>query len=233
MAEACFEQGAHIVITGSNSQKLERTVQRLKDSYGDLEWRVTIYTCDLANEDTLEDNVVKLLEAATNNGANKFNHISFSAGDTIMVDKIENITIPLLRKPEVVRIFAPVMIAKHIQKYIEISADSSFTLTGGVESRKPFVGKTAAADLAARVEGLMRGLAVELAPIRINLVSPGWIKTEFLKEVTPEIEKMLATKTLTGRLGRPEDTAEAYLYAMKDGFLTGSILNTDGGYMLI
>jgi NAD(P)-dependent dehydrogenase (short-subunit alcohol dehydrogenase family) len=43
IAEGCFEQGAHIVITGSNGEKLERTVQRLKDSYGDLESRVTTH----------------------------------------------------------------------------------------------------------------------------------------------------------------------------------------------
>jgi NAD(P)-dependent dehydrogenase (short-subunit alcohol dehydrogenase family) len=176
---------------------------------------------------------VRLLEAATNNGANKFNHISFSAGDNIVVDKIENITIPQLRRTELVRFLGPVMIAKHIQKYMGISADSSFALTGGLGSWKPFPGRTAAADLAARVEGLMRGLAVELAPIRVNLVSPGWIRTEFLKAVTPEVEKILVTKTLVGRFGRPEDTAEAYLYVMKDGFVTGSIVHTNGGYLLL
>jgi NAD(P)-dependent dehydrogenase (short-subunit alcohol dehydrogenase family) len=234
VAEGCFEHGASIIITGSNPDKLEKTVQRLKDSYGDLEGRVITHPCDLANEETLEDNVVKLLQAATDNGANKIGHISFSAGDGLVVDTIENITIPQLRRMEVVRFLAPVMIAKHIPKYVEKSADSSFTLTGGVGSWKPFPGRAAAAGLGARAEGLMRGLAVDLAPIRVNLVSPGAIKTELLMRVaTPEVEKAWSTKTLVGRLGRPEDAAEAYLYTMKDGFVTGSIVHTDGGYLLL
>jgi NAD(P)-dependent dehydrogenase (short-subunit alcohol dehydrogenase family) len=234
VAEGCFEHGASIIITGSNLEKLEKTVQRLKDSYGNLEGRVVTHPCDLANEKTLEDNVVKLLQAATDNGVNKLNHISFSAGDGLVVDTIDNMTILQLRKMEVVRFLAPVMIAKHIPKYMEKSADSSFTLTGGVGSWKPFPGRAATASLGAQCEGLMRGLAVDLGPIRVNLVSPGAIKTELLMRVaTPEMEKAWSTKTLVGRLGRPEDAAEAYLYAMKDGFVTGSVMSTHGGYLLL
>lgn len=234
VAEACFEFGANVIITGSNAERLEKTIERLQRSYGDLQSRVTAHSCDLSNEANLESNVVKLLQAATDNGRNKLNHIAFSAGDSFAIEKVTGVTIPMLRRQEVVRFLGPVMIAKHLNEYMEISADSSFTITGGVNSWKPRPGWSIPAASGSRQEGLARGLAVDLAPIRVNLVSPGAINTELLRRVlTPEVEKIYTEKALVKRLGRPEDTAEAYVYMMKDGFVTGTVLDTNGGYLLM
>lgn len=234
VAEACFEYGANVILTGSKSDRLEKTIQRLEKSYGDLESRVSAHECDLSDETNLESNVVKLLQAATNNGSNKLNHISFSAGDTVAVEKIEDVTIPGLRSFETVRYLGPVMIAKHLNKFMEVSADSSFTVTGGVGSQKPRSGRAMAAPLGSKLEGLVRGLAVDLAPVRVNLVSPGAIRTELLQRyLTPGVEEKFKEMTLVKRLGRPEDTAEAYLYIMKDGNITGTILETNGGHLLV
>ena len=82
----------------------------------------------------------------------------------------------------------------------------------------------------------MRGLAVDLAPIRINLVSPGVVDTEFYNyfagEGLEEMMKYFRSETLVGMVGRPEDVAEAYVYAMRDGFVTGSVITSDGGRLL-
>lgn len=234
VAEACFEFGANVIITGSSPERLEKTIQRLQKSYGDLQSRVTAHACDLSDEANLESNIVKLLQAGTDYGSKKLNHIAFSAGDSIVIEKIADVTIPTVRKQEIVRFLGPVMIAKHLNEYMEISADSSFTITGGVNSWKPRPGWSIPAASGSRHEGLARGLAVELAPIRVNLVSPGAINTELLqRHFTPQLEKLWSDKTLVQRLGRPEDTAEAYVYMMKDGFVTGTILDTNGGYFLV
>jgi NAD(P)-dependent dehydrogenase (short-subunit alcohol dehydrogenase family) len=234
VAEACFEYGANIIISGSHSERLEKTVQRLRENYGTVESRVHTHTCDLSDEANLESNVEKLLQAATENGTHKLNHIAFTAGDSIPIQKINDITIPIIRKQEIVRFLGPVMIAKHLEEYMEKSPDSSFTITGGVNSWKPRPGWSLPASSGSRAEGLARGLAVDLAPIRVNLVSPGAIKTELFKRaISPQVEKAFTQKTLIKRLGRPEDTAEAYLYMMKDGFVTGTVLDTNGGYLLV
>jgi hypothetical protein len=73
-----------------------------------------MYICDLSNEDNLESNVEKLLQAATENGTQKLNHIAFTAGDSIPIQNVNDVMIPIIRKQEIVRFLGPVMIAKHL-----------------------------------------------------------------------------------------------------------------------
>ncbi|KAF7196383.1 Short-chain dehydrogenase/reductase malC [Pseudocercospora fuligena] len=83
---------------------------------------------------------------------------------------------------------------------------------------------------ATALEGLVRGLAVDLAPVRVKLVSAGPVKTDMLLKALPEeYVKMYEEETLTKQLGKVEHVAEAYLYIIKDGGVTGSILATDSG----
>lgn len=77
-----------------------------------------------------------------------------------------------------------------------------------------------------------RGLAVELAPIRVNAVSPGATLTELQGPPSEMRDKRIAAyteKALLGKLGEPEEVGEAYVYLMKDSNTTGSIVNTSGG----
>lgn len=87
-------------------------------------------------------------------------------------------------------------------------------------------------------EGMARGLAVDLKPVRVNCVSPGAIDTELFDRFgsrgsREQIVEMYKNKTLVKRIGKPEDIAEAYLYLMRDGFVTGTTLLSDGGYVLV
>lgn len=76
-----------------------------------------------------------------------------------------------------------------------------------------------------------------MAPIRVNCVSHGAVHTELFarawKEREMQMVEMYKAKTLLKQIGRPEDIAEAYLYLMKDSFVTGVTLLSDGGYVLV
>lgn len=80
-------------------------------------------------------------------------------------------------------------------------------------------------------------LALELAPVRVNVVSPGVVETPSWNGM-PETERQtfftdLAQKLPTRRIGQPEDLADAALFLMKNGYTTGTVLHVDGGHRLI
>ena len=82
--------------------------------------------------------------------------------------------------------------------------------------------------------GLTRSLAAELAPshIRVNCVAPGVILTDMCAQVEPEILKEMAQDTPVGRNGTPADVAQAMAYLADAEFITGTVLNVDGGYVI-
>ena len=88
----------------------------------------------------------------------------------------------------------------------------------------------------AAIVGLTRSLALELAPsgIRVNCVAPGCIETDMVRALGAETRAMLVDETPLGRLGRPEDIAEAvvFLASEKASFITGQVLTADGGFIV-
>jgi NAD(P)-dependent dehydrogenase (short-subunit alcohol dehydrogenase family) len=98
-------------------------------------------------------------------------------------------------------------------------------------------GTTVAASLCGAMESLTRALALELAPVRVNVVSPGVVRTELWRDLAQEDREGLYASTAAslpvGRVGEPADIAEAYLYLMRGGYSTGSVVTVDGGGTLV
>ncbi|MEG1989234.1 MAG: 3-oxoacyl-ACP reductase FabG [Oscillibacter sp.] len=95
--------------------------------------------------------------------------------------------------------------------------------------------ETAYACTKAAVIALTRSLALELAPshIRVNCVAPGVIDTDMVRALGEETMESLAEQTPMGRLGQPEDIAQAvaFLASEKASFITGQVLTADGGFI--
>ncbi|KAL1878153.1 hypothetical protein Daus18300_002069 [Diaporthe australafricana] len=232
VAEACLEHGCTVILSGSNVLKLADTILRLRTSYPHLTpYQIVVHACDLSDKDQLESNIQQLLSAVTLDGNNKIDHVVFTAGDARSLQSLSEVTVEQFEKTQVVRNIAPIIVAKYLPQYMEKGPGSSYTLTGGFIFSKPPPGFSLHA--ATGIEGLARGLAVDIAPIRVNLVAPGVIETEAMKNVPQQALEALAQATVIKRLGRPEDIAEAYLYLMKDGNVTGSIIESNGGRLLV
>ena len=106
----------------------------------------------------------------------------------------------------------------------------------GIWSQRPPAGAAAIAAINGAIEALARALAVELAPIRVNAVSPGLVDTPIYDAMPParreEMFRAFSEAAPVKRVGRPEEVAEAVLYLMGNSFTTGSTLYVDGGYLL-
>jgi NAD(P)-dependent dehydrogenase (short-subunit alcohol dehydrogenase family) len=234
VAEGCVEYGATVIISGSSAAKLEKTVQRLTTSYPNVSSsQIVTEVCDLSDAAALESNVKSLLSSVTDCGKAKLNHVVFTAGDKLSIQSLATFDIEALQKAQIVRRIAPMVVAKHLLEFQEKSPDSSYTLTSGVNSTRPAPGWALLASSGSSMEGLTKGLAVDMAPTRVNLVSPGAIKTELFDGLPAQAEEKFKEATLVKRLGRPEDVAEAYLYCMKDGFINGSMIDSNGGRLLV
>lgn len=111
--------------------------------------------------------------------------------------------------------------------------NGTITLVSGFLSERPSAGATLQGAINAALEGLMRGLALELAPVRVNAVSPGMIDTPLWADMPEarrrELMKTTAAALPVGRVGRAGDIANAVHYLMITGFATGSVVRVDGG----
>lgn len=119
----------------------------------------------------------------------------------------------------------------------KIPEGGSITLFSGIVARKPLPGMSAFASVAGAIESLTRVLALELAPVRVNCITPGVIETpawSFLPE--PDRGEQLAAIGAglpVARVGKPEEVADAAMMVMANGFMTGTVVDVDGGHRVL
>ena len=236
VAEAALEHGASVILSSSTQTKLSNAIERLKTGYPDRAAQVSGHTCDLSQPQSIESNLSALFEAATASATTRIDHIVFTAGDSVGITPVSEMTVEKIQKAGTVRFLGPLMIAKLAPKYLSSGPASSITLTSGTIGAKPMPNWTLQAAYGTGIEGMTRGLALDLKPVRVNVVSPGAVLTEAFDHISENVREgfvqQMKAATTTGEMGRPEDVAEAYLYAMKDRFVTGAVISTDGGRLL-
>ena len=129
------------------------------------------------------------------------------------------------------KVIGPLMLAKHLAPRMNTSG--SFVLFSGVAAAKIAVGTLGVAITNAAADTLARSLALELAPIRVNAISPGVIDTgawdAFGEKGKADYFADISTRNPARRIGTPDDIAAAVLFALTNTFLTGQTLHIDGG----
>ncbi|MEV4097415.1 SDR family oxidoreductase [Streptosporangium saharense] len=117
-----------------------------------------------------------------------------------------------------------------------LSPEGSLTFVSAASARSSAPGVSGLAAVNGALESVVPGLAVELAPIRVNAVSPGVIDTGWWTGPNEEGKAgVLATAAQgspTGRVGRPQDVASAIAFVVGNSFVTGTVLTVDGGWRL-
>lgn len=125
----------------------------------------------------------------------------------------------------------------HCVKYAasRMTPGGSVVLFSGWISRKPMVEMSTLAAIDGAIEALARTMALELAPVRVNAITPGQIDTPLWRSRLSDAEARahfdrVAHEHLVGRVGTAEDVAQAILFLMTNGFMTGAVLDIDGGW---
>ena len=132
------------------------------------------------------------------------------------------------------RFAAALLLGKLAPGYLENHWSSSITLTGGKVAERLFPNYSVITAYAAGLQGATRGLALDLKPIRVNLVQPSLIHTKAHFGLGASTQVAAISETLPlKKIGTVEEAAESYIYLMKDTNATGSVVNTNGGELLV
>lgn len=134
-----------------------------------------------------------------------------------------------------VKAVGPIFLAKHFAPVMP--ADGSFVFFSGASARKALPGMLAVGGTNAAVDAIVRGLAVELAPIRVNALSPGTIDSGAYDALGHDAKAgLFANREKTSparRVGTVDDIAAAVLFTLDSTFMTGVSLAIDGGEPLV
>ena len=218
-AKAAAAEGAKVIIVSGNSQRIGQALQELpKGSEG--------FTVDLGKEDNIKEFFDK---------AGRFDHLVYTAGENISLGNISETEIEKARQFFTIRFWGAFAAVKYGAPHI--NEGGSINLTSGIASTRPGKGWSVASSICGAMEGFVRAMAVELAPIRVNSVVPGVVRTNLWNSMPPadrdNFYKTIGDSLLVQRVGEGEDIARAFLYLMKQPFATGQNMIIDGGSVLV
>ena len=218
VAQAALALGARVTIASSNEDRVRTAVQRLGGGEG-------------ARLDVTDESAVRAYFAQSG----PIDHIVFTAADWLQVDHKPFAEIDISAEVSIfgVRVWGAIAVAKHAMACIP--PGGSITLTNGMAAHRPQKGMPVATCMAGAVEHLVKGLAVELAPIRVNGVCPGAFRTEAWDELSPQFRAFQEARLsgqLVARVGECDEVAQAYLYLMRGTYTTGQVLRVEGGWSL-
>lgn len=220
VAKAALEGGAEVVIVGRSPQKLQAAEKRLGG-------RVKGIAADMIKE----ADIAKLFDEV---GA--FDHLVSTAGTPPPNYPIGDTDMEFVRGFVDNKLIGAVMLAKHAVRGLKKGGSMIFT-SGINKDRPPVPGGSVVSAIAGSFSYFARALAQELAPTRVNIVSPGWVDTPMWDELVGEAKSgyfaAIAGRVPAGKVAAPADVAPAYLYLMGNDFMTGETIHIDGGQRLV
>ena len=222
VSEAALDKGAEVFIAGRSPERLDAAERLLGKSP-----KLHKLVADMTKE-------VDIARAFQQAGA--IDHLVTTAGTPPPNTPIGEIDLDVIRRFVDDKMISTMALAKHASKALK--RGGSMTLTSGINKDKPPVpGGSVVAAVALSFDAFARALALELAPTRINVVSPGWVDTPMWDDIVGEakvgIYEGMASRLPAGRIATPADIAGAYVYLMESDFTTGETIHIDGGQRLI
>jgi NAD(P)-dependent dehydrogenase (short-subunit alcohol dehydrogenase family) len=215
-ARLATEAGARVTSAGRDESRLAAALDTLG---GDVRG----VTLDVADETAVRD----LFDSFDH-----VDHVATLAG-THVTGLLADVDTSTLSGPVDNRFWGPLFIGKYAAPKM---TDGSITICTGAGVARPRAGAAIVAASAGGSEFLARAMAVELAPIRVNVVRPGIVDTPLLDRLVPngreQVMEAMAKRVPLGRVAQPEEIADGILFLMTNQYVTGSTLTIDGGSSL-
>lgn len=220
VGSAVLAKGARVTLVGRSLERLARARQQLGEAA-----RVLTTAADIS----VETDVVRLFDVV-----GELDHLVVTAVDAAY-QPVSELELDDARRVIRSKLEGALLVAKHVKRGIR--PGGSLIFTSGIAACRPSPGGAVVAAVNGALDSLCRALAIELAPIRVNVVSPGWVDTPVWDVVAgPRKEAVLASmaeRLPVERVGVPTDLASAYTFLMQSQYTTGSVVHVDGGQRLV
>lgn len=216
LASAYAARGRDVVITGRSDERCAEVAAGIGGN-GRVSWHALELADPEAIESCLADlgAVDRLVLAAIERDQN-------AVADYDVVRALRLVTLKLVGYTEVVHVLTE-----------RLTPTASILLFGGQALRRPYPGSTTITTVNGGVEGLVRTLAVQLAPVRVNAIHPGIVgDTPEWAGKPPEVLETVRARTPLGRLVTTEEVVDASMFLLENGAVNGVNLEVDGGWLL-
>ena len=214
-AKLASAAGAQVIITGRNSEKLKNALAELSSSAKGV-------VVDAKSSEALQNFYLDI---------GKFDHLVLSMSGKVGGGSFKSLNSELLHQAFDAKFF-PYFLA--IQYGLQtLNKTGSIVLVTAGSARSSFVGTSGLAAINGALEAMIPPLTLELKPLRINAVSPGIINTPWWNAMPKDQREhtfaQIAVNTPVGRIGHPDDIAQAILFLLENTYMAGTIIECDGG----
>lgn len=227
VAKAFLKEGAKVTICGTNQERAERSLDKIKEELNNIEIDAIAIGADIRSEEEVKTMVQRTMDKWGRIDV-LVNNAGVTSSAMMLQETMENLqdlfNVNFMGTYRVIQAVAPIM---KEQGYGNIINTTSFVGTYGGR------GQSAYGSSKFALNGLTKCCAKEFGPlnIRVNAVGPGCVLTDMLKHFPEPMLDQLAKSTPVGRNAQPEDMCGAYVMLASDEskFMTGTIINVDGG----
>ncbi|KRC66111.1 short-chain dehydrogenase [Aeromicrobium sp. Root236] len=218
VARAVLERGATPIVVSRREHSVASALASLPGAEGG--------TCNLEDPDQV---------ASLSHAYGPLDHLVFTAGEPLSLVPLADLSREIIQGFFATRFLGAIDVTRSVAPVLR--AGGSITLTTGTASDRPGPGWLLGATVCGATDALTRTLALELAPLRVNAVSPGVIRSPLWSALDDDARQGFYDATSNAlpvnRVGEVEDVALAYVYAMEQQHGTGTILRVDGGTVLV
>lgn len=211
VAQKALNAGAQVVIASRSREKLNTAAKQLGE-------RVQTEVVDASNDASVADFFRRV---------GHFDHLAVTIKPQLPSGQFLENDVGAAMAAFDAKFWGQYRLAKHGVQFMR--KNGSITFTSGIASRRSYPGYSTVSAMNAATEMLAKAIAIELAPIRVNTVCPGFVDTEPPTSGRAQHVKALSPTLPLNRLGIADEIADAYLYLFTNSYSTGTVVVVDGG----